>query len=161
MKYAASTEVSAEKSRAEIETVLRRYGATGFMYGWDDDGTAVLGFKAMNRQIRFILKMPSRNEPQFWKTPGRGLRRNSQQAYEAWEQATRQRWRALVLVVKAKLEAVEAGIATFEQEFMAHIVLPNGQTVGDYVVPQIAAAYEGGTMPKLLSGIGETGTGLE
>jgi hypothetical protein len=36
LKYAANTEVSAEKSRAEIETVLRRYGATGFMYGWDE-----------------------------------------------------------------------------------------------------------------------------
>lgn len=154
MKYAAKTEVSAENSRAEIEKVLRRYGATGFMYGWDETD-AVLGFKVASRQIKFILKMPDPKAKEFWVTPERRFARSKDQAYAAWEQATRQRWRALVLVVKAKLEAVEAGIATFEQEFMAHIVLPNGQTVGDYVVPQIAAAYEGGTMPKLLPGIGE------
>ena len=34
---------------------------------------------------------------------------------------------------------------------MAHVVLPNGQTVGEVMVPQIAAAYETGTMPKLLT----------
>ena len=34
-KYAATTDVPAEKSRAEIEATLRRYGATGFAYGWE------------------------------------------------------------------------------------------------------------------------------
>lgn len=57
---------------------------------------------------------------------------------------------ALALVVKAKLEAVESGISTFEQEFMAHIVLPNGQTTGQWMIPQIEAAYKTGTMPALL-----------
>lgn len=57
MKFAAETKVSAEDSRAEIEKVLRRYGATGFMYGWDEEN-AVLGFKAQNRQIKFVLTMP-------------------------------------------------------------------------------------------------------
>lgn len=52
---------------------------------------------------------------------------------------------------------MQGGIATFEQEFMAHIILPNGQSVGDYVLPQIAAAYEGGSMPRLLPGVGQTG----
>ena len=31
-KYAENTEVSQEKSRAEIETTLRRYGAEAFSY---------------------------------------------------------------------------------------------------------------------------------
>jgi hypothetical protein len=42
---------------------------------------------------------------------------------------------------------------------MAHIVLPNGQTVGECMVPQISAAYETGRMPRLLPGIGETAAG--
>ena len=156
MKYAEKTDVSAEKSRAEIETILRRYGATGFAYGWDET-SAVLGFKVHNRQIKFILEMPDPNDQKFWRTPERKFERSREQALAAWEQATRQRWRALVLVIKAKLEAVEAGISVFEQEFMAHIVLPNGQTVGDYVLPQIEQAYQTGVMPKLLPGIGGTG----
>ena len=64
----------------------------------------------------------------------------------------RQRWRALALVIKAKLEAVEAGIVTFEEEFAMHMVLPNGQTVGEWVVPQINQAYELNQMPALMSG---------
>jgi hypothetical protein len=72
------------------------------------------------------------------------------------EVARRQRWRALALAIKAKLEAVESGIATFEEEFMAYIVLPDGQTVGEFLSPQIEAAYSSGRMPPLLPGIGET-----
>jgi len=59
----------------------------------------------------------------------------------------RRRWRALVLVVKGKLEAVESEIVTFEEEFLAHLVLPNGQTVGSEVRPMVAQAYETGIMP--------------
>ena len=61
-----------------------------------------------------------------------------------------QRWRALLLVVKAKLEAVEAEIATFEEEFLPHIVLPNGRTVGEMALPEIERAYQGGRTPALL-----------
>ena len=149
-KYAENTSVSADKSRSEIERTLQRYGATGFMYGWEGS-KAIIAFKMANRQIRFILTMPSQDDDQFRLTPGKGRERSASQAFAAWEQATRQRWRALALAVKAKLEAVEAGIATFEQEFMAHVVLPNGQTVGEVMIPQIAAAYDTGKMPKLLS----------
>ena len=53
-------------------------------------------------------------------------------------------------MIKAKLEAVETGITEFEDEFLAHIVLPNGQTAGHWMRPQIAKAYESGSMPPLL-----------
>jgi hypothetical protein len=54
------------------------------------------------------------------------------------------------LVIKAKLEACEAGIAIFEDEFMANIVLPNGSTVSQFMLPQIQAAYDKGSMPNML-----------
>ena len=52
-------------------------------------------------------------------------------------------------MIKAKLEAVENSIATFEEEFLAHIVLPNDRTVADYVIPQVAAMYQTGHMLRL------------
>ena len=64
----------------------------------------------------------------------------------------RQRWRALALVIKAKLEAVEADITTLEAEFLAHIALPSGATVGEWVGPQLDAVYGSGEMPALLPG---------
>lgn len=66
-------------------------------------------------------------------------------------QAERQRWRALFLVIKAKLESVESRIATFEEEFLAHIVLPDDRTVADHIVPRIAQVYEMQDTRRLLN----------
>jgi hypothetical protein len=81
-----------------------------------------------------------------------GRLRSADSQSSAWEQAGRQKWRALVLVIKAKLEAVEAGIVTFEEEFLAHIMLPDGRTVGEWTRPQLEAVYSDGSMPALLPG---------
>lgn len=148
-KYAASTDVSSEKSRQEIERTLRRYGADQFVYGWQQM-EAVVGFRMQGRNIRFNLPMPRKED--FALTPETRRRRSTDAIEKAWEQAGRQRWRALALVIKAKLEAVESGITEFESEFMAHIVLPGGETVGEWMKPQIASAYETGNMPPLLPG---------
>jgi hypothetical protein len=151
-RYAENTSVSSEKSRAEIEQTLARYGADGFMYGWDG-GTAVLAFQMHGRRIRFDLQMPERHDREFSLTET-GRERAPAQAAKAWEQACRQRWRALALVIKAKLEAVESGITEFEEEFLAPIVLPNGGTVGTWMLPQVGEAYQTGKMPPLLPGPG-------
>ena len=148
-RYAENTSVSVERSKAEIEKILARYGAAQFLSGWDQL-RAMIGFSMGGRQVRFVLDLPDRNDDEFKLTPAGRRRRSSDQQLSAWEQACRQRWRALALVVKAKLEAVEAGITTFDEEFLAHIVLPSGQSVGQFMVPQIQAAYEHGQMPKLL-----------
>ncbi|MCP5353204.1 MAG: hypothetical protein H6926_08490 [Chromatiales bacterium] len=148
MAYAEKTNVSTDRSRAEIERTLQRYGADQFMYGWESE-RAMVGFRMAGRQIRFLLPMPDRNDRRYTHTETGRMRKESA-AFSEWEQACRQRWRALSLVIKAKLEAVEAGIAIFEDEFMANIVLPNGRTVSDFMLPQIEAAYETGDMPKLL-----------
>lgn len=148
-RFAEQTTVPADRSRAEIEKTLQRYGADQFMYGWDQN-QAVVQFRMENRHVRFLLPMPDRNDEEFILT-ATGRERSAPQAEAAWEQATRQRWRAMALVVKAKLEAVETGITTFEDEFLAHIVLPNGTTVGQWMGPQVEKAYLDGKMPPLLA----------
>lgn len=147
-KYAETTAVSSDRSRAEIERVLARYGANRFMYGWDQE-SAVIAFEMQGRRIQFRLPLPDRDAEEFTQTPT-GRQRAAAQAADAYDQAVRQRWRALALVIKAKLEAVDAGITVFEDEFMAHIVLPSGETVGNWMRPQIEASYRSGTMPPLL-----------
>lgn len=107
----------------------------------------MIGFSMYGRQVKFLLPLPRKEE--FTQTPT-GRARTEKSQYDAWEQACRQRWRALLLVIKAKLEAVECGISVFEQEFMANIMLPDGGTVGEFMLPQIAQAYETGIMPAML-----------
>lgn len=146
-RYAASTSVSSSKSKAEIEQTVERYGAEQFFSGWDAT-RAVIGFTMAGRQVRFTLPMPDKADHQFMhhsKGP-----RAPEAALAQWEQACRQKWRALLLVIKAKLEAVESGISVFEEEFLANIVMPDGRLVGDHVRPLIATVYESGQMQPLL-----------
>ena len=152
-RYAAQTDVSTDKSLAEIQATVRRYGATGFMTGWEHGegrNQAMVQFRAAERFVRFALPLPDPDAKEFAWTPAGKRKRDDEGRTAAWEQACRQRWRALALAIKAKLEAVEAGIATFEEEFLAHIVLPDGSTVGGHVLPRIQRAYLDGGMPKLL-----------
>jgi hypothetical protein len=141
MAYAEGTSVSVERSRAEIETILRKYGAAAFQHGWRDiEGKRVeqIDFLANDKQVRFVLVLPSKDEPgfRFRKLGNKKVPRTAEQSYTAWEQACRQKWRALTLCIKAKLEAVAAGITEFEHEFLAQVVDPeSGKTVGEMMKP--------------------------
>jgi hypothetical protein len=118
------------------------------MYGWEES-VAVIAFRMKGRMLRFVLPLPDKNAPDLRLTPT-GRKRTPNAARESYEQAVRQRWRALALVIKAKLEAVESGITSFEREFLGNILLPDGQTAGDWMEPQIEQAYAVGDMPRLL-----------
>ncbi len=67
-KYAAQTDVPADRSRSEIERTVTRFGATSFAYGWEGS-TAVVGFVLDGRQYRFTLPMPDREAPEFRLSP--------------------------------------------------------------------------------------------
>ena len=74
-KYAATTEVPADKSRSEIERTLTRYGASVFMYGWEDT-RVIVGFKMRGRQIKFMLQLPDPQAKEFRFTAERGYLRS-------------------------------------------------------------------------------------
>lgn len=152
-RYAENTKVGSDRSRAEIERTLVRYGATAFTYGWDKNAAAIQ-FVAQERQIRLVLPLPDRDSREFTRTPT-GLQRSTSAADNEYEKAIRQRWRALALMVKAKLEAVAAGIVTFEEEFFPHVVLPSGRTVYQEIRADVEQAYVTGSVAPLAIEAGE------
>lgn len=145
-KYAEGTEVNVDRTRSEIERTLKRFGATGFLYGWNKEAH-VLGFTHAGRQIKYVLPMPEKSEFRLTAT---GIRRGESSIESAYEQAIKERWRALALLVKAKLAGVEAGISTFEEEFLSNTVVPGGATVGQWLIPQLEDAYQQNRVPPLL-----------
>lgn len=148
-RYAADTTVPADRSRAEIEHTLTRYGATAFLYG-RDAGKAMIAFDIEGRRYRMTLPMPLANAREFTHTPT-GLLRTANSRQAAYEQAARQRWRALALLIKAVLEAAESGITTIETALQPYVIIPgSNQTAGDWLAPQINAAYRTGRLPALL-----------
>ncbi len=152
-RYAEGTSVSPERSQAEISENLRRYGASSYVSGYEDN-RAMIAFKANNRTIRFILDLPLPGDEEFLWTPTR-QKRKPDAARAAYEAEIRRRWRALALAIKAKLEAVATGIASFEDEFLAYTVLPDNTTVGDRVRAEITEAWRTGQAPPRLLQIGD------
>jgi hypothetical protein len=150
MAYAEDTTVSVEKSRAEIERLLSRHKCAKFLAGVDHEAhRATVQFQAHNRIVKFEIALPDPADPQYKRIKNSFYQRTAAGVAKVVEQAERTRWRALLLVIKAKLEAVESNIATFEDEFLAHTVLPNQQTVAQYIGPIVEQVYATGQMPRL------------
>lgn len=145
--YAAGTTVQPETSQQEIARSLRRYGADQFMYG-EQEGQAVVAFRSHGRNVRFLLPIPTSLQP--YRLNARGQLRTQLQQENARDAETRRRWRALALAIKAKLEVVESGIATFEEEFAVHTVMPDGRTLGEHVLPMLDNAIASGQMPTAI-----------
>jgi hypothetical protein len=125
-RFAERTQVTVEETILEIRKTVARYGGDQFVFGVAED-KIVVGFTNAGRQVRFAVKQDA-EKPQV----------NRQQA------------RALLLVLKAKLEAVASGVMEFEDEFLANIVMPSGKLLGQEVREKIAVAYDTGEMPALL-----------
>ena len=151
MTYARNTTVSAIRTRNEIEETLERYGADAFAYATQGNLATVI-FAMDYRRIRFVLELP---DPQDFRYTNHNP--PPEPSRKPTTRPCRQRWRALLLVIKAELEAVTTGISTIETEFLANIVLPDNTTAGEWMLPQIDRAYRTGEMPPLLPAAGHTG----
>jgi hypothetical protein len=123
--YAARTDVPLDRSIDEIVRVLRKSGAERIARAEEPDRMAVQCF-LNDRLLRFSIGLPD------------------------GPQARRQRGRALLLVIKAKIESIESGVETFDEAFLANIVTPDGRTIAQWAVPQIETAYAEGKMPTQL-----------
>lgn len=147
MGYAQGTSVPESRSRIELETLLRRKRATEFAYGWSEGGQVLIGFRIDGFPVKLPLPLPDRDE--FRHTPT-GKERTDRQVQEHYDAECRRRWRALVAVVKAKFVAVEEGISTLAAEFLADIVMPNGQTMRQVGADRLLDAATEGKLPSLL-----------
>lgn len=157
-RYAADTSVSSDRSEQEIKRTLRRYGADDIVIGDStQQKSAFVQFDYQARAVRMAVPLPDPTDPDFSTTPGGRRKRNPAAVAQAWEQACRQNWRILLLLIKAQMEAVDLGIITVDQAFLPWLLLPNGSTVGEHMIPQLTAAREGGKMPKLLAWPGAPG----
>lgn len=151
MAFAERTTVSVSKTRAEIETLVMKHGATEFAGGYSAV-EAGLSFVVKNRRVQFSVNRPQRTDPKIVKKArGRYYGTPPTTALDkAVEEEERRLWRCLLLAIKAKLEIVASGISTFEEEFLAHIVTDNGMTIIDRIK---LAESQGG--PRLLAAVGE------
>lgn len=154
-KFAEGTDVSVERTRMELERMLVSYKARATAV-FNSETEAAICFEMHERRVMFRLKMPNPKSREF--THKKVNQSNSAApvsqsvAESRYRQACQRKWRALLLAIKAKLVSVDEGIETFEDAFMAHVVMPDGQTIAEHVRPRIASAYKEGKMQPLLPG---------
>lgn len=146
MAYAENTKVPLEQSIAEIIGMVRKAGAES-VGQFHEKNRFVIMFALGDRQMKFSVPLLTQ-----WGGPTRGGNGRDIDVAAKLEQANRQKGRALMLVVKAKLESVESGVETFEQAFFANIVLADGATVYERMHEPIAVEYSTGKVQPLMLG---------
>lgn len=151
MSYASGTKVAVTKTMAEIEELVRKRGGQRFYRG-ETDGKMVLGWWQHDRMVMFGVHLPSLES--FKRRPGRGYGiRTLVEQEAAREQAMREHWRAVLLVIKAKFASVDSKIEQFEEAFLGQLVVPgeDGRHVpfAKLAIKSIAEVYTGGRMKAL------------
>jgi hypothetical protein len=133
--FAKGTSVPVSRSKGEIEDLLTKWKATriGVM---TEPGKAFVMFAIGKWSVQFEMPLPTEASAKTQKTSQGWLMTETQR--QKWlEQTTREKWRALVLTIKAKLVSVENGVESFEEAFLAHLVLASGATVGQKALPAL------------------------
>jgi len=144
MAYAETTKVPLEQSIAEIIGMVRKAGAEQ-LGQFHERGRFIIMFTLGDRQMKFTVPLVMTYDGPERGGNGRVIDQ------QAWlEQRNRQKGRALMLVIKAKLESVESGVETFEQAFLANIVTATGQTVFERIEQPLALEYSGGKVAPLM-----------
>ena len=111
-RYAATTTVSVEKSKAEIERLLTKYGCNQFTTGTDRiQLRAQVQFALEERIVRFVIALPdpASDDYQTYEN-GRAIPDGARVKFILQDE--RQRWRALFLSIKARLVSWDEHIET-------------------------------------------------
>jgi len=154
-KYARETTVPVAKSRQEIDTVLRKWGANQLQ--WSDDyenGRAMLRFLWKHGDdsfiARFSIQMPTDSQLREECVDGR----NGDFSQTKYDKATKRRGmiehRELALFIKAAFVAVEAGIIPAEHIFLPFIEGGDGMTVAEAIMPRLGVMLQKGSATALL-----------
>jgi hypothetical protein len=182
VSYARGTSVSVDRTQAEIRRLVLGAGGVEFAVAerevdvvstlthnrYDPQAGVyvlekvqakameyALAFRLTDRRVQFRMRTKPWQDFVVFK-PGRHHRSEGQARAKA-DQHQREQWRALYVTIKAKLVSVESGVETFEEAFLAHVVVQTDdgpRRIADLAAPAIAAAYSGRPLPPLLLGAG-------
>lgn len=136
-RYAQGTTVPVDRSRGEITGILASHGVERMAWATEPEGD-MLQFELAGHAYRFRIARPTLEEVRERYTPYGWAHADQAGAVDAeW----RRRWRANVLLLKAKLEFADGETSTVMRELMPYALLRDGRTLeeaitaGDASVP--------------------------
>ncbi len=128
-KYAKYTKVSIKDTKMHVEKLLVNWGIEEFFFGTSPRGAGI-GFKYKERTYK--VSVPVSNDMS--------------------DREQRQMWRIFYMSLKMELEKIDAGLISFEDQFLSQMALPDGSTIADFIkLPQNAELLGKSEMPKMLT----------
>jgi hypothetical protein len=124
-----STTTSGEKALGEIQKVLLKFGCNKFGNFTDyEAGTVTIQFEWNGRQVSFPASFKGYAAAYLKEKPYSSRMRCTRAEHEAkaLDQGSIAVYSILRDWIKAQVTAVETGLISFEEVFMAHVILPNG-----------------------------------
>jgi hypothetical protein len=153
-RYAEDTAVPISRSRGEIDTLLRSWGAQGIQ--WTDDyehDRVILRFvwpRGEQRfMARFAIRLPGRADLEPGAIDRRTRRVSSGKLERLMADRGKREHRVLALWLKAALNAVDCGLVEAETLFLPFLEDRNGNTVAELALPRLGILLEG-SATKLL-----------
>lgn len=132
--YIRGASMSCAATQTEIRDLLLGAGAYAFQCS-SDDGQARVAFRSGGHQFQMAVTVST------GRAAATRRAQETETAHVASQNALRQGWRQLSALIRAKVEAVASGIVSFDEEFLAYMLLPGRGSVFRATAPAIAAAY--------------------
>jgi hypothetical protein len=156
-RYAEDTAVPISRSRGEIDSLLRAWGAQGIQ--WSDDfehDRVMLRFvwpRGDQRfMARFVVRLPGRAELEPEAINQRTRRVSPGKLERLLLERGKREHRVLSLWLKAALNAVDCGLVEAETLFLPFLEDRNGKTVAELALPRLGILLEGSAMKLLAEG---------
>lgn len=124
-RYAEGTKVSVDSSRGELTGILAKHGVQRMGWMGSPEGDELM-FELGGGSFRLRIVKPTLTE----------IRRDYPNAYDPQAKLDaewRRRWRANVLLLKAKLEFIDSGDTTLDRELLPYRVLADGRTLEEAI----------------------------
>lgn len=101
---------------SELEKLLLEHNVT--VFGYERAGElAVVRFILNEHKLRLVVPMPDWNDEKYTLTPVQKTVRSITSRRQLYWADVSKTWKAMKNLIAAKLEGVEMGITTFEDEF--------------------------------------------
>lgn len=130
---------SGDKALGEIQKLLQKFGCNkfGVMTDWDA-GVLLMQFEWNGVKVSFPANFKGYASAYLKEYPWNNRKQATQKQWEdkALEIASTAVYSILRDWIKAQVTAVETGLVTVDDVFMAHVLLPNGQRMAEYVQTQ-------------------------
>jgi hypothetical protein len=131
-RFAEGTDVPVERSRGEITGILTAHGVKRQAWASEPEGDT-LQFELAGYNYRFRIARPTVDEVRAdYRARGHDWTRVYDPAAKVAAE-WRRRWRANVLLLKAKLEFADGEASTVIRELMPYALLTTGQTLEEAI----------------------------